>query len=62
VVADGRVFVHARSGEQEVVVALDAATGRQQWRDAYDAPYRITPAAAAHGPGPKSTPAVATGG
>jgi outer membrane protein assembly factor BamB len=60
VIADGRVFVHARSGEQEVVVAFDAASGRQQWRDAYDAPYRVNPAAAAHGPGPRSTPAVAS--
>ena len=61
VIADGRVFVHARSGEQEIVAAFDAASGRQQWRDAYDAPYRVNPVAAAHGPGPKSTPAVAGG-
>jgi outer membrane protein assembly factor BamB len=61
VIADGRVFVHARSGEQEVVAAFDAVSGRQQWRDAYDAPYRVNPAAAAHGPGPRSTPAVAGG-
>jgi outer membrane protein assembly factor BamB len=61
VIADGRVFVHARSGEQEVVVSLDAETGKELWRDAYDAPYRVNPAAAAHGPGPKSTPVVSGG-
>ena len=61
VVAGGRVFVHARDGAEEVVMALDAATGKQAWRDAYDAPYRVNPAAASHGPGPKSTPAVAAG-
>jgi outer membrane protein assembly factor BamB len=61
VVAGGRVFVHARRESQEVVLALDSATGKEIWRDAYDAPYRVNPAAAGHGPGPKSTPAVAAG-
>ena len=61
VAAGGRVFVHARRGTEEVVTALDAATGREAWRDAYEAPYRVNPAAASHGPGPKSTPAVAAG-
>jgi outer membrane protein assembly factor BamB len=59
VVSEGRVFVHGRRGAREVVAALDAATGREIWRDAYDAPYRVNPAAASHGLGPKSTPAVA---
>ena len=61
VVADGRVFVHARSGEQETITALDLATGQRIWHDAYAAPYKVNPAAAAHGPGPKATPAVADG-
>lgn len=56
IVAGGRVFVHAREGDRETVSALDAATGRQLWRDAYPAPYTVNPAAAGHGPGPKSTP------
>ena len=59
IVSEGRVFVHGRRGAREVVAAFDAATGREIWRDAYDAPYRVNPAAASHGPGPKSTPAVA---
>ena len=61
VVADGRLFVHARRGDQEVLAAFDAATGRQLWNDAYPAPYRVNSAAAAHGPGPKSTPVVSGG-
>lgn len=61
VTAGGRVFVHARQGEREVVTALDQASGRQVWQEAYDAPYRMNPAAAGHGPGPKSTPAVSGG-
>jgi outer membrane protein assembly factor BamB len=61
VVADGRVYVFSREGEEEVVRCLDLATGRQRWRQAYPAPYAMNPAAASHGKGPKSTPAVAGG-
>src|SRR5687767_2572451 len=32
VVADGRVFVFARQAEEEVLLALDATTGKQIWR------------------------------
>lgn len=58
VVAGNRVFVHAREGEREVVLALESASGKVAWRDAYDAPYQMNSAATAHGPGPKSTPVV----
>jgi outer membrane protein assembly factor BamB len=56
VVGDGRVFVHARQGEREVVAAYDMETGKRVWEASYAAPYRMNPAAASHGPGPKSTP------
>jgi outer membrane protein assembly factor BamB len=59
--AGGRVYVFTREGEEEVVRALDAASGRLVWRQAYAAPYRVNPAAAGHGPGPKSTPVLADG-
>ena len=55
---DKRVFVLARQGEEEVVTAVDFATGKQIWRDAYAAPYTVNSVAAAHGKGPKSTPLV----
>jgi outer membrane protein assembly factor BamB len=55
------VFVFARQGEEEVVHALDLATGRRAWRQSYPAPYSMNPAASAHGKGPKSTPAVSGG-
>jgi len=61
VVAGGRVFVHTRQGDEEVVTALDLATGAVAWQARYDAPYRVNPAARSHGPGPKSTPVVADG-
>lgn len=61
-VTDGtRVVVHTRQGAREVVAAYDIKTGARLWQDAYDAPYQVNPAAALHGPGPKSTPAIAGG-
>lgn len=61
VVSEGRAFVLARQGEQEVVQAFDLASGRRLWQQSYAAPYEMNPAATAHGKGPKSTPAVADG-
>ena len=59
VVSSGRVYVHSRIGEQEVVTAFSLESGKQVWQQRYDAPYQINPAAASHGKGPKSTPVVA---
>ncbi len=56
---DGKIYVHARLGEEEVVLCLDAATGKQLWRSAYAVAYEMHPAAQAHGKGPKSTPVLA---
>src|SRR5262245_44919789 len=61
VVANNRVYVFARQADQEIVAAFDVGTGKQIWRQAYAAPYTVNPAAAQHGPGPKSTPVVADG-
>ena len=61
VVSGNRVVVFAREGEEEIVRALDLASGKQIWRAAYPAPYVVNSAAHLHGPGPKSTPAIAGG-
>jgi outer membrane protein assembly factor BamB len=61
VVSGNRVVVFARQGDREITRALDLATGKEIWKQDYAAPYTINPAAAAHGPGPKSTPAIAAG-
>ena len=61
VISGDRVVLHARDGEREVVRALDLKTGREVWRSEYAAPYTMNPAARAHGPGPKSTPAIGGG-
>jgi outer membrane protein assembly factor BamB len=51
----------ARERDQEIVRALDVASGKEVWRAAYAAPFTVNPAAQSHGPGPKSTPAIAGG-
>ncbi len=62
VVSGGVVYQHARQGEEEVLLALDAATGKELWRaGAVPAPYEMNSAARDHGKGPKSTPVVAAG-
>jgi outer membrane protein assembly factor BamB len=61
-IVDGqRVYVFARRGEQEVTQAIDLATGKAIWSDAYDQAYTMNSAATGHGKGPKSTPVVAGG-
>ena len=61
VVADGRIYVFARDGEQETLHAFELATGKRVWRQAYAAPYTVNSAAFVHGPGPKATPVMAGG-
>ena len=49
-------YVFARRGDDEVMTALEASTGRVIWRTGYPAPYQPSPPTAAHGSGPKATP------
>jgi outer membrane protein assembly factor BamB len=56
IVVGNRVYVFARQGEEEVMSAIDAASGKVIWRTAYAAPFEMNSAARPHGPGPKSTP------
>jgi outer membrane protein assembly factor BamB len=60
-VADGRVYLHTRQGEQETVAAFDLASGKTLWTDRYAAPFKVDSAANPHGPGPKSTPTLVNG-
>ena len=61
VLVGNRVYLHSRQRDDEIISAIDAATGKIVWQDRYPAPYQMNPAATAHGPGPKSTPVVAGG-
>jgi outer membrane protein assembly factor BamB len=63
VVFDNKVCTQTRENKQEVVVCLDAATGKDVWRYKYDADYDAHPSFSG-GPvpesrtGPRATPAV----
>jgi outer membrane protein assembly factor BamB len=61
IIVDDRIYVFTRQGENEVMSALDAASGEVIWRTAYAAPFQMNPATARHGAGPKSTPTYADG-
>ena len=60
-VAGNRVYMFSRQGDNEVMSALDAATGKQLWQTGYAAPFTMHSATVPHGPGPKSTPTLAGG-
>jgi len=61
VLVGGRIYTFTRQGVNEVMQALDAATGQAVWQTRYAAPITVNPAAQAHGPGPKATPTFANG-
>ena len=54
-----KIYLHTRQGGDEVILCLDAVTGKELWKDSYAAP-AVTGPAGSH-PGPRSTPAVANG-
>ncbi|MCI0685492.1 MAG: PQQ-binding-like beta-propeller repeat protein [Gemmataceae bacterium] len=60
-VADGRVYQHARQGDDEVVWCLDLKTGAVKWRQSYPTPFKEGGGAEYHGKGPKSSPSLAGG-
>jgi outer membrane protein assembly factor BamB len=61
VVANGKVYVFARQGDEEVLLCLNAVTGKQIWKSGKAIAYEMHPAAVGHGKGPKSTPIVSNG-
>ena len=60
-VVGNRIYMFSRQGQDEVMSALDPDSGTVVWRRAYAAPFTMSPAAAPHGEGPKSTPVFANG-
>lgn len=54
-----KIYLNTRQGDNEVVMCLDAATGREIWKDQYPSP-AVTGPSVSH-PGPRSTPAVSGG-
>ena len=57
-VESGKLYTMYRSGKQDVVVALDAATGKTFWEYRYDAPF-TSEYELEQGPGPRSMPLIA---
>jgi len=59
VVADHKMYLFSRRGEDEVLTCMNLVDGKELWQQKYPAPYEVNPVAATHGKGPKSTPLVA---
>lgn len=56
-----RIYMFTRQGEDEVMLALDAGSGKTIWRTSYPAPFEMNAATSRHRAGPKSTPTYAEG-
>ncbi len=56
-VEGGRLYTMYRSGEQDVVVSLEAATGKTLWEFSYEAPF-TNEYVLEQGPGPRAMPLV----
>ena len=61
IVVGNRVFAFSRQQDNEVMRAVEADSGKIIWETSYPAPFKMNPATARHGPGPKSTPTYADG-
>jgi outer membrane protein assembly factor BamB len=61
ILVGNRVYQFSRQGENEVMRAIDAASGKVAWERSYAAPFEMTSGTRRHGPGPKSTPTFAGG-
>jgi outer membrane protein assembly factor BamB len=61
ILVGNRVYQFSRQAENEVMRAIDAATGKVVWEQPYAASYQMNNSTSRHGPGPKSTPAYAGG-
>ena len=60
-IAGNRLYIFSRQGENEVMQALDAESGKSLWRTEYPVSFTMNSAAVRHGPGPKSTPILFNG-
>lgn len=61
ILVGNRVYQFSRQGQNEILRAIDAATGTIVWEKSYAAPFEMTSGTRRHGPGPKSTPTYADG-
>ena len=59
ILSGNKIYLNTRQGDQEVILCMDAATGKELWKNQYPS-MAVTGPAGSH-PGPRSTPAVANG-
>lgn len=57
---NGKIYLSTRKSTEEVILCLNAATGKELWKNSYAAMAVTGPSASQH-PGPRSSPAVADG-
>jgi outer membrane protein assembly factor BamB len=61
-IVGNRVYMFSRQGENELMTAFDADTGKEAWKNpGYPAAFTMMSATVQHGPGPKSTPVFSNG-
>jgi outer membrane protein assembly factor BamB len=59
VLSEGKIYLNTRQGDNEVVLCLDATSGKELWKYQYPA-VAVTGPSTSH-PGPRSTPALSDG-
>ena len=61
ILVGNRLYLFSRLNDQEVMQALDAASGKVVWRTGYPVNFTMHSAATRHNQGPKSTPVFSNG-
>ena len=56
IVAEGKILVHSRQGDKEIVRALETDSGKSLWHKAYPVAFKIGGGGESHGKGPKANP------
>lgn len=60
VLSGNKLYLNTRQADQEIVLCLDAATGKEIWKNSYPSVAVTGPSASQH-PGPRGTPAISNG-
>jgi outer membrane protein assembly factor BamB len=60
ILVGSKIYLNTRQGDQEEILCLEAATGKELWKNAYASMAVTGPSASQH-PGPRGTPAVSNG-
>lgn len=61
IVAEGKILVHSRQGDKEIVRALETVSGKSLWHKAYPVAFKMGGGGERHGKGPKANPSYSDG-